>query len=330
MARRARPSTRPATRTRQDLTMKTVTFKNRMWDVAADLRFPKDFDETKTYPAIVCAHPISSCKEQTSGRIYGEQLAGQGFITLAFDASTQGASGGEPRFSEDPALRVEDFRCAVDYLVTLPFVDEQRIGVLGICGGGGYAVNAAMTERRFKAVATVVGANYGRLMREGDMTPDSALKTLDAIASQRTAEARGAEPLLTTYIPNSRQECEQAGLTNVDIVEAVDYYKTPRGQQPGSPNQLRFASLAPAVGWDAFFLAEHLLTQPLHIVIGGGEPGAFGSYRDGFDLYSRARSSEKTLQIVPGATHYDLYDQPAPTGQALEQLVPFFRKHLGA
>jgi uncharacterized protein len=310
--------------------MKTVTFKNRSWNVAADLRFPKDFDEKKTYPAIVCAHPISSCKEQTSGAIYGEQLAEQGFITLAFDASTQGASGGEPRFSEDPAMRVEDFRCAVDYLVTLPYVDENRIGVLGICGGGGYAVNAAMTERRFKAVGTVVAANYGRIMREGDMSPDAALKTLDAIARQRTAEARGAEPMLTTYIPNSQQEREQAGLTNVDIVEAVDYYKTPRGQQPGSPNQLRFSSLAPAVGWDAFFLAEHLLTQPLHIVIGGGEPGAFGSYRDGFDLFNRARSSQKTLQIVDGATHYDLYDKPAPTSQALAQLVPFFQKYLGA
>ncbi|MCO5397812.1 alpha/beta hydrolase [Ralstonia soli] len=308
--------------------MKTVTFKNRTWDMVADLRFPRDFDEKKTYPAIVCGHPISSCKEQTSGAIYGEKLAEQGFITLAFDASTQGASGGEPRFSEDPATRVEDYRCAVDYLVTLPYVDENRIGVLGICGGGGYAVNAAMTERRFKAVGTVVAANYGRLMREGDMTPDAALKTLDAIAQQRTAEARGAEPMLTTYIPNSQQEREQAGLSNVDIVEAVDYYKTPRGQQPGSPNKLRFSSLAPAVGWDAFFLAEHLLTQPLHIVIGGGEPGAFGSYRDGFELFSRARSSQKTLQVVDGATHYDLYDKPEPTSQALAQLVPFFRKHL--
>lgn len=307
--------------------MRSISFKNRTWDVAADLRFPKGFDEGKKYPAIVCAHPISSCKEQTSGKIYGEKLAGQGFITLAFDASTQGASGGEPRYSEDPATRVEDFRCAVDYLVTLPYVDENRIGVLGVCGGGGYAVNAAMTERRFKAVATVVAGNYGRIMREGDMTADSALKTLDAIARQRTAEARGDAPRLTTYIPNSQQERERAGITNVDIVEAIDYYKTPRGQQPGSPNKLRFSSLAPAVGWDAFFLAEQLLTQPLHIVI-GGTPGAFGSYRDGFDLFNRARSGKKALQIVEGATHYDLYDQPGPVGKALEQLVPFFKENL--
>ncbi len=307
--------------------MKTVTFKNKNIDVSATIRFPKDFDENKKYAAIVCAHPISSCKEQTAGSIYGEKLTEAGFITLAFDASYQGASGGEPRFLEDPATRVEDFRCAADYLTTLSYVDENRIGVLGVCGGGGYAVNAAMTERRFKAVATVVGANYGRLMREGDQTPDAAIKTLEAIAAQRTAEARGAEPFITQYIPNSQQEREQAGINDIDIKEAIDYYKTPRGQAEGSPNKLRFSSLAAAVGFDAFHLAEHLLTQPLQIVI-GEIPGGFGSYRDGYELYSKAASKDKNLFVVKGASHYDLYDQPEPVAQALEKIIPFFQKHL--
>ncbi len=310
--------------------MKAVTFRNRSWDVAADLHLPDDFDPAGTYAAVICAHPISSCKEQTAGNIYAKALAKAGFVALAFDASTQGASGGEPRFSEDPAMRVEDFRCAVDYLVTQPFIDENRIGVLGVCGGGGYAANVSMTEKRIKAVGTVVGANYGRLMRDGDMSPDAALKTLEALGRQRTAEARGADPLITGYIPFASQaEREQAGVTNIDLVEAIDYYLTPRGQQPGSTNRLRFTSLGPALGWDAYHLAEALLTQPLHIVI-GSVPGAFGSYSDGFELYRRARSQEKTLQIVEGASHYDLYDQPEATGQALEQLIPFYRKHLGA
>ena len=308
--------------------MKSITFKNRTWDVAATLRLPEGFDAGRKYAAIVCAHPISSCKEQTSGAIYGEALTQAGFITLAFDASTQGASGGEPRFLEDPAMRVEDFRCAVDYLVTLPWVDEERIGVLGVCGGGGYAVSAAATERRFKAVGTVVAANYGRLMREGDLSPDAALKTLDAIARQRTAEARGGEPLIVGYIPGSEAERAKAGIDDIDIVEAVQYYTTPRGQQPGSPNKLRFVSSGAALNWDAFAFVEKLLTQPLHIVI-GSIPGGFSSYRDGFELYGRARSAQKTLQIVPDVSHYDLYDQPEATGQALAQLVPFYRKHLG-
>ncbi len=309
--------------------IQSVTFKNRGWDVAATLRLPEGFDAGRKHAAIVCAHPISSCKEQTSGAIYGEALTKAGFITLAFDASTQGASGGEPRFCEDPGTRVEDFRCAVDYLVTLPCVDEERIGVLGVCGGGGYAVNAAMTERRFKAVGTVVAANYGRLMREGDMTPDAAIKTLDAIARQRTAEARGADPLIVGYIPNSVEEREKAGIDDIDVVEAVKYYTTPRGRQPGSPNRLRFTSTAAAVGWDAFHFAEVLLTQPLHIVV-GSVPGGFGSYRDGLELYGRARSGDKSIQIVEGASHYDLYDQPEATAQALARLVPFYEKHLGA
>ncbi|SSQ41726.1 dienelactone hydrolase [Acinetobacter baumannii] len=184
-----------------------------------------------------------------------------------------------------------------------------------------------MTERRFKAVATVVAANYGRLMREGDQTPEAAIKTLEAIAAQRTAEARGAEPFITQYIPNSQQEREQAGIHDIDIKEAIDYYKTPRGQAEGSPNKLRFSGLAAAVGFDAFHLADHLLTQPLQIVI-GGIPGGCGSYRDGYELYSKAASKDKNLFVVKDASHYDLYDQPEPVAQALEKIIPFFQKHL--
>lgn len=309
--------------------IQSVTFKNRTWEVAATMRLPEGFDPARKYPAIICAHPISSCKEQTAGAIYGAGLTKAGFITLAFDASMQGASGGEPRFTEDPSTRAEDFRCAVDYLVTLPYVDEARIGVLGVCGGGGYAVSAATTDHRMKAVGTVVAANYGRLMREGDRSPDAALKTIDAIGKQRTAEARGAEPLVVGYIPPNQEACAKAGIDDIDIVEAVDYYTTPRGQQPGSPNKLRLSSTAGAVNWDAFAFVEQLLTQPLHIVI-GDVPGGFGSYRDSFELFNRARSTDKVLQVVKGASHYQLYDQPEATGKALEQLIPFFKKHLEA
>ncbi|MEV7663649.1 alpha/beta hydrolase [Paenarthrobacter sp. NPDC089316] len=307
--------------------MKTITFKNKELDVAANVYLPNGFDPARKYPAIVSAHPIGSCKEQTSGNIYGERLAAEGYVVLAFDASYQGASGGEPRFIEDPGLRVEDFRCALDYLVTLDYVDSDRIGVLGICGGGGYAVNAAMTDRRFKAVGTVTAVNIGRMLREGDLSPEAAIKTLDAIAQQRTDEARGAELRVDFTLPDSPEQAAELGVTALDVLEATKYYRTPRGQQPNGTTAWLFSHLGPVLGYDAFHLAEQLLTQPLQIIV-GSIPGEFGAYRDGFDLFTRARSQDKNILVVPEASHYDLYWQPEATSQALDALTTFYNKYL--
>ncbi|MDR1769069.1 MAG: alpha/beta hydrolase [Hungatella sp.] len=304
------------------VTKKRVRFHAHGLLVAGILNLPENAEQKKQYPAIVCVHPGSSCKDQTAG-IYAEKLAEQGFVTLAFDASYQGESEGEPRYIEEPAARVEDIRCAVDYLTTLDFVGEKRIGVLGVCAGGGYAVNAAMTEHRIKAVGTVVGANIGRVYRE-ILNP---VPTLESIGQQRTAEAHGAEPMITNWIPRNQEERVQAGITDMDIVEAVDYYTTPRGQCPNAPNMLKFTSLASVLGFDAFNLAETLLIQPLQIII-GNKQGAFGSFRDGHELYNRAASTKKDLFILEGVSHYDLYDQPEPVRQAVEKLVSFYRENL--
>lgn len=300
--------------------MKSVTFCNRTWNVAANLFLPPGFDERKRYAAIVCVHPGSSCKGQTAG-LYADKLSEAGFITIAFDASYQGASGGEPRYLEDPASRVEDVRCAVDYLVTLPYVDEAKIGVLGVCAGGGYAVNAAMTEHRIKAVGTVVAANIGRLYRSY-----GALAILKELGTQRTAEARGAAHRLDPWIPNSVEEREKAGLTDIDIKEAVEYYRTPRGQNECAPNKLRFTSMGFILAFDAFHLVEELLTQPIQIIT-GNVAGGFGSMKEGRELYERVKS-EKDLLVIDGATHYDLYDRPEPVGKALAKLTSFYKKHL--
>lgn len=308
--------------------METVKIRNydMYWDIAADIHFPPNFDKSKKYPAIISAHPIGSCKDQTSGNVYGVALAKEGFVVIAFDASFQGASGGEPRFIEDPTLRVEDFRHVADYLVTLPYVDEDRIGVLGICGGGGYSINAAMTERRIKAVGTVTGANYGRLMR-GNFTGLNPIGALEAMAKQRTAEARGATLHVDNLLANSVEEARAAGVTDRDPLEATDYYRTPRGQKPNGLNRSLLSHQAAAVGWDAFHLAEVLLTQPLCVVV-GDQVGAFGAYRDGCEIIERAASKKKELVVIEGSSHYDLYDKPEPVGQALAKLIPFYKENL--
>lgn len=309
--------------------MKSVKIQNAdmAWHIAANIQFPPDFDEAKTYPTIVSIHPFGSCKEQTSGNVYGKALAEQGYVVIAYDASFQGESGGAPLWIEDPTQRVEDVSRVIDYLVTLPYVDADRIGVLGVCGGGGYAINAALTEKRIRAVVSITGVNIGRLFREG-FSEYNPLGALDAMAAQRTKEARGSELQVNELLPASPEVAKQAGLTERDVFEATDYYKTPRGQKEGGATRMMFSHAQKTLAWDAFAFAETLLTQPVMVVI-GQKVGAFGAFRDGMEIYGRATAStDRQLVSLEDWSHYDLYDRPEPVGMALEKLVPFFRKHL--
>ena len=305
--------------------MRVVTFTNRGVDLAGHLHLPDPFDESENHAALVCVHPGSSVKEQTAG-IYAAEMARRGFIALAFDASFQGASGGEPRHLEDPAVRVEDIRCAVDFLVTQGFVDERRIGVLGVCAGGGYAVNAALTERRISAVGVVAPINNGRARRQGDGTPGTTERLLDETARMRTAEARGGEAAVQQWIPETPEAAREAGIVSGDVAEAVDYFRTPRGQHPNSVNRLRSISNAWVVGFDAFHQVESLLTQPLQVVV-GDRVGSFGSYRDGYELFRRA-PGQRDIMVIEGAGHYDLYDRPDCVEAAADRLAGFYANQL--
>jgi fermentation-respiration switch protein FrsA (DUF1100 family) len=305
--------------------IESVKIKTTYWDIAADLHFPTNFSDKKKYPAIISAHPIGSCKEQTSGNVYGKALAEAGFVVIAFDRSTQGQSGGEPRYIEDPAMAVEDFSRVMDYAVTLPYVDADRIGVLGICGGGGYAINATMTERRIKALVSITGVNYGRLCREGFSGFDP-IGQMEAMAKQRTAEARGEALKVDLFVPPSMDVATKSGMTDVDVLGATDYYRN-RCINDNAGTRALFSHRAASVGWDAFHLAETLLTTPMMVVV-GDKPGGFGAYRDGLEIYARAASKVKELVVVEGASHYELYDQPGPVNNALAKLVPFYKKNL--
>ena len=301
--------------------MESVAFKNRAYQMAGNLYFPANFDKKNKYAAVVCVHPASGVKEQTAG-LYANKIADQGFITLSFDASFQGESQGEPRGLEDPYTRVEDIRAAIDYLCSLSFVDNHRIGVLGICAGGAYAMNTAITDHRIKAAVGVNSVNIGAMFRngwDGKAEPSNALPLLNNVALQRTAEANGAPLTIAPWSPESID-----GITDPEMLEAYSYYRTARGQHPNSNGKGLLTALGTIVGYDAFHLADLYLTQPILIIAGREAQSRWNSER----LFDVAASNKKELFIVDGASHFDLYDKPLYVNQAVEKIIPFFQKHL--
>lgn len=307
--------------------METVSIRNpgMTWDIAANIHFPPGFDAARRYPAIVSNHPIGSCKEQTAGDVYGAALAEAGFVVIVPDASFQGGSGGSPRWLEDAEQRVRDYRDVIDHLQRLPYVDPERIGILGICGGGGYSIKTAIIDKRIKALVSITGVNFGRLFREG-FSGFNPVGTLEAMAAQRTAENAGAEPRVDIFLPESVAAGQAAGIADIDVLEATDYYRN-RNPQANSGTRMLFSHAATNLAWDAFAFAETLLTQPMMVVI-GDKPGGFGAYRDGMEIHGRAASKDKHLVVAEGWSHYDLYDQPEPVAFALSKVVPFFKEKL--
>jgi fermentation-respiration switch protein FrsA (DUF1100 family) len=298
---------------------KSTTFKNKNLKMAAEIHLPDDFAETKKYPAIVCIHPAGGVKEQTIG-LYASRLAKNGFAVLTFDASYQGASEGEPRYLEDPTARVEDARAGADYLSTLPYVDMDRLGVFGICAGGGYAISVAQTEHRFKAVATISAAPMGEGFRNflGNETPTSVLlDMLKNAAAQRSVEAKGGQLLYMHWVPETKEEINEN--TPALWSEGHDYYKTPRGQHPNSVNKYLFTGTDKMIAFSAFDQISTLLTQPILLIVGSKADTKLFSDQ----AYNLAKG-KKELFIVEGATHIALYDKPEYVNQIVPKLVDFF------
>ena len=299
--------------------VKTVSFANKAIEISGHLHLPDNFLESRKYPALVGIHPAGGVKEQTIG-LYARRLAAHGFVVVVYDSSYQGASGGEPRLLEDPTTRVEDARCAADFLVTLPYVDAERMGVFGICAGGGYALAVAQTERRFKAVVGVSATPMGEAARSifGRPIPAAELiKTLEAAAGQRTAEARGAKPAYAPFVPERFEDIDEN--TPVMLREAYDYYRTPRGQHPNSKGRFLMTSLDKMLAFSTFTLIPDLLTQPLLLIAGSNADTKVFSEQ----AYALSKGP-KELFVIEGATHVALYDMPQYVDQAVAKLVPFF------
>jgi fermentation-respiration switch protein FrsA (DUF1100 family) len=311
-------ATPSAAKTAGAIRTQDVQFQNNDIKMAGLLFFPDGFTEGGKYPSVIVVHPGGGVKEQTAS-LYAKALARQGFLTFAFDASHQGASGGMPRFLDDPMRRVGDIYSAVDYMTTLPYVDNARIGALGICAGSGAIVKAASTDHRIKAVGTVSAVDVGTAFRQGwdgkGKVADQ-IKTLDAAAAQRTAEAAGAAPVYIPYVPAVGDRSAPN-----DLQQAADYYLTPRGQHPNAPNKMLLTSANYMIAFTGFDRME-TLTQPVMIVAGTKA----GSLWHSKALFAKA-PGKKDLALIPGATHMDLYDGPG-VGLAMAKLTPFFIRTL--
>lgn len=284
-----------------NVTRTHVSYKNRFGiTLAGDLYMAKDLDTSKQHPALIIGPPYGGVKEQGPG-VYANQLAQRGFVVLAFDPSYNGYSEGEPRHTSSPEIFVEDFSAGVDYLGTRPFVDREKIGAIGICGSGGFAISAAQVDTRIKAVATA--SMYDISITGNSMDSEQLKETLDQIGEQRWKDFESGEP---EYIPSFPAEADNSVPEGLDPVseEFYSYYGLESGHHPNARGGFTTTS---QLSFFNFQLLNHIDTispRPILFIMGENAHSRFFSG----DAYAAA-SEPKELYIVPDAIHIDLYDK---------------------
>ena len=311
-----------------------VRYKLNGLDIAANVYTPANYDPKKKYPAIVVAHPNGGVKEQVAG-LYAQRLAEKGYITIAADAAYQGASGGQPRNVDKPAYRIEDIHGMADFITRYPGVDVARLGLLGICGGGGYSLAAAQTDKRFKTIATVSMFNSGRVRRNGYM--DSQLDTVHERLRQATA-AR-AQEVTGGNIPGGAHEMtggdvlyagdanltdEQIAKLPFDLYRQGYHYYWKTHAHPGSTFKYTMSSLLDLMRWDATDRIE-LIDRPLLMIAGSKADSLYMSE----DAFAKATGTkDKELFKIDGATHIETYWVPKYVDAATGKLMAFYARTL--
>ena len=306
-----------------NVTRQKVSFKNRYGiTLSADLYSPKN-SSTAKLPALAISGPFGAVKQQSSG-LYANQMAQRGFIALAFDPSYTGESGGEPRNIASPDINTEDFSAAIDFLGLQKNVDRDKIGIIGICGWAGFALNATAIDKRVKAVATTSMYDMTRVMSKGyndRVTLDERSKTLEQLGQQRWRDAEKGE---NTYDMSHALPDKLTGNEPLFIAQYQNYYKTPRGFHPNSVNSNGAWSATTSLS----FMNMPILTyikeiSPRPILLIAGEKAHSRYFSE--DAY-KAAAEPKELVIIPNAVHVDLYDKVDVIPFA--KLTAFFTEHL--
>ena len=303
-----------------------VTFTNRYGiTLAADIYSPKNAGAP--LPAIAVCGPFGAVKEQCSG-LYAQEMAERGFIALAFDPSFTGESGGLPRYTTSPDINTEDFSAAVDFLVTDPAVNPEAVGVIGICGWGGLAINAAAADPRIKATVASTMYDMSRVSSNGYFDSADTLEDRDklksALAVQRTEDFRNGTPKLGGGVPDVLPEDAPEFLRDY-----FDYYKTPRGYHPRSLNSNGGRNATSPIPWINFPLMSRAGEIKNAVMIIHGEKAH--SFYFGSDAYKKltvtpGQDNNKLLMVIPGASHTDLYDRKDII--PFDALVRFFNEYL--
>ncbi|EKP0278576.1 alpha/beta hydrolase [Aeromonas salmonicida] len=290
--------------------------------IAANVYTPADYDPAKTYPAVVVAHPNGGVKEQVAG-LYAQRLAEQGYIAITADAAYQGASGGMPRSVDKPANRIEDIHGMADYLGQYPGVDKERIGLLGICGGGGYSLKAAQTDKRFKALATLSMFDSGLVRRNGYQ--DSQLATVQERLKQATdARTREVTTGEVSYSGDANLTDEQIAKLPFELYRQGYEYYWKTHAHPNSTFRYTTSSLLDLMNFDAQSNME-LINQPLLMMAG---TKADSRYMTESAFKKATGTTNKELFLIEGATHIETYWVPRYVDQAMSRIDAFFDKNI--